>query len=103
MITSLWGRVALASAIILVSQNAWAQQQCSQRHHVVEHLAKKYQEAQVAVGVTGKGALVEVLTTKDGGTWSILLTNPNGVSCLVASGEGWRVKEHEPAVLDPAT
>ena len=103
MITSLWGRLLLASACIVVSQNAWAQQQCSQRSQVVEHLAKKYQEAQVAVGVTGKGALVEVLTTKDGNTWSILLTKPDGVSCLVASGEGWRIREHDASKLDPTT
>ena len=70
---------------------------------MVEHLAKKFHEAQVAIGVTGKGALVEVLTTKDGNTWSILMTNPNGLSCLVASGEGWRTKEHESAEVDPAT
>ena len=54
-------------------------------------------------GNSAEGALVEVLTTEDGNTWSILLTNPDGVSCLVASGEGWRTKDHAPLDLDPAT
>ncbi len=36
------------------------------------------------------GALVELLTTKDGTTWTIILTSPQGRSCLIASGEGWR-------------
>ena len=108
MIHTRWGKMVLATACVVVSQTVWAdsavaQQQCSQRTQVVEHLAKKYKEAQIAVGVTGKGALVEVLSTEDGGTWSILLTNAQGVSCLVASGEGWRVKEPRLEDLDPAT
>ena len=65
----------LAAAGVVFSQSALAQPQCSQRTQVVEHLAKKFDEAQVAMGVTGKGALVEVLTTEDGDTWSILLTS----------------------------
>ena len=44
----------------------------------------------MAVGVTNKGALVEVLTSADGGTWTIIVTTPQGMSCLVAAGEGWR-------------
>lgn len=70
---------------------------------MVEHLAKNFQEAQVAFGVTGRGALVEVLTTEGGETWSIIFTSPNGVSCLVASGEGWRTKELESTGIDPDT
>jgi len=54
-------------------------------------LAKKYQERRVAVGVTSAGGLVEVLTSADGGTWTILVTAPNGQSCIVSAGEGWRV------------
>ncbi len=47
----------------------------------------------MAVGVTNKGALVEVLTTGDGSTWTIIVSMPNGTSCLFAAGEGWRSME----------
>ncbi len=63
---------------------------CDTRDRVLGHLAKKYGESPVAVGVTSKGALVEVLTSSDGGTWTIILSMPNGTSCLITSGEGWR-------------
>ena len=53
-------------------------------------LAKKYAEAPVGLGVTSMGGLVELLTTKDGLTWTIIVSTPDGASCLVASGEGWR-------------
>ena len=64
---------------------------CLPRADLLAHLAKKYSEAPVAAGMTidGRG-LVEVLTTGDGGTWTIIVTTPQGMSCLVAAGEGWR-------------
>ncbi len=77
-------------------------QACAPRDTVLGHLAKKYGEAPVAIGVTNKGGLVEVLTTSDGNTWTIIVTTPQGLSCFVAAGEGWRsrqpVKPEGPAV-----
>ena len=45
------------------------------------------------------GALLEIVMTPDGATWSMVLTSPGGISCLVATGEGWRwrgPKQEEP-------
>ncbi|MFQ5776195.1 MAG: hypothetical protein ACE5GS_16880 [Kiloniellaceae bacterium] len=42
------------------------------------------------MGVTAEGSLVEVLADATGGTWTIIVTSPEGVSCLILSGEGWR-------------
>ncbi len=74
-------------------------QNCNERDRVLELLAKKYKESPVAAGVTNTGGLVEVLTDGKGGTWTIIITTPQGVSCLVAAGEGWR--EVEPSDADP--
>ncbi len=66
---------------------------CRARDGLLSQLAQKYVEVPVAIGVTGGvagGALIELLTTKDGTTWTLILTSPKGVSCLIASGEGWR-------------
>jgi hypothetical protein len=43
----------------------------------------------VAVGLSTSGSLIEILTSDNGGTWTIMVSRPNGSSCLVASGEGW--------------
>lgn len=64
--------------------------QCDTRQNVLGKLARTYKEAPVAVGVTSTGGLVEVLATGDGDTWTIIVSEPNGLSCLVAAGEGWR-------------
>jgi hypothetical protein len=66
-----------------------AAQVCAARDGLLSQLEKKYGEVPVAIGVAD-GRLVELLTAKDGMTWTIILTSPKGVSCLIASGEGWR-------------
>lgn len=93
--TPLFGTLAFAAALIaaLVSASADAgaqQAPCNQRDDVLGHLAQKYRELPVAVGVTNRGGLVEVLSTGDGKTWTIIISSPDGQACMVASGEGWR-------------
>ncbi len=101
---------ALAAAAILSLPETTARaqtqtpaqaQQCDQRARVIGHLAQKYQETPVAIGVTAAGGMVEVLTTGDGGTWTIILSNPNGTSCLVAAGDGWRALRFDRSANDP--
>ncbi len=95
--------LTLVPVLTLGSFEAAAQTACNPRTEVVGHLAKKYGEAPVAIGVTNKGGLVEVLTTGDGNTWTIIVSMPNGTSCMVAAGEGWRSMERDDAKLAPAT
>ncbi len=79
--------------MILMSNAAAAQSVCGPRNEVVDQLAKKYQELPVAIGVTSLGGLVEVLTSGDGSTWTIIVSLPDGTACMVAAGEGWRTME----------
>ena len=91
----------LAAILAVVSTAALAQSgPCGPRSTVVEALAEEYQEAPVAVGVTSGGGLVEVLSSSDGETWTILVSTPGGLSCLIVAGEGWRPIEFEAALSD---
>jgi hypothetical protein len=74
---------------------------CDQRASIIGHMAEKYREAPVAIGVTSTGGMVEVLTTGDGTTWTIIVSNPNGTSCLIAAGEGWRALRFNTTAADP--
>jgi hypothetical protein len=69
-----------------------AQTICGQRAKFLEHLAKNHNEAPTSIGITNSGQVLEVLSSKDGG-WTIILTHPNGVTCLMASGEAWEPVE----------
>ena len=102
MSTAFWKRMMLASAFALLATAAAAQSPCNQRKEVIGHLAKKYGEVPIAVGVTNKGGLVEVLSTGDGNTWTIIVSTPDGTSCLVAAGEAWRRTEYDSAQAAPS-
>ncbi len=82
---------------------AAAQTACAPRDDVLAQLAKKYSETPIAAGVTNTGGLVEVLTDPKSGTWTIIVTTPQGMSCLVAAGEGWRVIPRTDPRIDPRT
>ncbi len=90
-----------AVAVFLVSSVAMAQVPCDQRDKIVEWLAVKYKEAPIAAGVSSQGSLIEVVSTHDGETWTVIVTSPNGNSCLIASGQGWRAKPHEIDIAEP--
>ncbi len=91
----------LAAALSLAPSEGAAQITCNQRDNVLGHLARKYQEVPVAIGVTDRGGLVEVLSTGDGKTWNIIISTPDGQSCLVAAGEGWRAVPKAAGSADP--
>jgi hypothetical protein len=95
----MWKTLVLGAAFVLASSSAFAAPQCNSRDKVLEFLSEKYSEAPSAIGVTNNGGLVEVLSTGDGNTWSIIITSPQGMSCLVAAGEGWRLIEQ--IAMDP--
>ncbi len=66
------------------------QTRCYPRTDVLEGLARKYGEVQIAGGIASNGWLIEVLAAPDGSTFTIIATSPRGVSCQVSSGEDWR-------------
>ncbi len=96
-----YGTTLLAVALFLVSSAAMAQVPCDQRDKIAEWLAVKYKEAPIAAGVSSNGRLIEVLSTYDGDTWTVIVTSPDGTSCLIASGQGWRAKPHELDIAEP--
>jgi hypothetical protein len=62
---------------------------CASRPEILKQLSNRFKEAPVALGLAKNGSVVEVLTSDDGETWTIMISQPNGSSCLVATGEGW--------------
>ena len=81
--------IALLLGIALLSQPVMAEPADVHRSELIELLGKRYAEVPVAIGLTDKGAMVEVLTTNDGATWTIILTLPTGESGVLGAGEAW--------------
>jgi hypothetical protein len=61
---------------------------CAKRADMVNALGRLYNEKQQSTGLVSPKAAVEVFVS-DTGNWTILATGTNGVSCMMAAGEGW--------------
>ena len=80
---------ALIGAAFLVNTTpANAQSICNKRIEMVTKLETEYQEFVTAIGMAGNGSIVELFVS-DTGSWTLLLSQPNGISCLMAAGENW--------------
>ncbi len=63
--------------------------QCATRDQVVAALATKYGETRNSIGLAANNTLMEVWASEKTGTWTITVTMPSGVTCMVASGQGY--------------
>lgn len=81
---------ALLATMALGPMAAQAQSNsCAQREMIVERLASKYGESRQSAGLNQNNGMVEVFASQETGTWTILVTMPNGISCLMAAGKAW--------------
>jgi hypothetical protein len=54
-------------------------------------LQGKYGESPIAFGVHANGSLMQVFASDAGDTWTVVMTSPKGISCIVAGGSNWNV------------
>ncbi|TIN36355.1 MAG: hypothetical protein E5Y32_28215 [Mesorhizobium sp.] len=79
----------LAGALAVGTNAASAQYQyCVEHRYLVAHLSEQFQERQFAFGLIGQMAIMEVYVA-DSGSWTIIVTDIVGRSCIVAAGEHW--------------
>lgn len=89
-------RIALI-VCMLTAFPAAAQTVCGPRENVISHLEGKYGETQSSSGFSESSrSIIEVYSNEETGTWTIIRSMPNGVSCLVDSGIGFAVSADEP-------
>ncbi len=74
--------------VLLPAHPAGAQAACGDRDKFIILLGESYAERPVAIGLTASGRVVEVFTSPSG-SWTMLVTYPNGVTCVVATGNSW--------------
>jgi len=76
---------------------------CGLRARVLDRLAQRYGETRRGIGLAANNTVMEVFASADTGSWSITVTLPDGVTCLMASGQGFEAMTEElPAKGDPA-
>ena len=81
--------IALAFGMAATAPPAFAQQNCAQRDDVIAKLQDSYSE-QLAFGglqkSRGAQSVMEVWTSEETGSYTVLVTHANGLSCIVAVG-----------------
>ncbi len=99
--------IATGAVLALTTVTATAQQQqgrnCAPRDAVVDRLASGYGESRQSMGLGANNQVVEVFASSKTGTWTITVTMPNGLTCLVASGQAFEeLAEALPDITDDA-
>lgn len=84
------GALAALLAYVAAPRPANGQMVCDERDKVMETLMRTSGESPAAIGLGERGQLLEIVSTLDGATWSAVVHNPDGTSCLVATGTDWQ-------------
>jgi hypothetical protein len=80
--------ILLIVVLLLWALSSQAQQRCWARPHVVEFLTEHHGESVIVRGLTAgvNQRIFELFSNPTKRTWTIVLTDPAGNSCLQGSG-----------------
>jgi hypothetical protein len=86
--------VRIATALTLLAATpaaaaAESRQACAKRALVVQKLEERFGETLRSLGLHRDDGVVEIYSSEETGTWTILMTHPDGMSCLIAAGQRW--------------
>jgi hypothetical protein len=86
--------LAVAAVIVALAVPAPANAMtCGPRTTVVKKLANHYKEKQAAIGLAADGRLIEVWVNPKSRGFTVMLTTPLMVSCIVATGKAMEIDE----------
>ena len=87
-------KAAVATATLMIAAAPLAAQSangpCGQREYFVDQLVDTYQEQPVAGGLQSEDSLVEIWASKETGSFTILVTDPAGMTCVAFTGEDFQ-------------
>ena len=92
------------SLMVLAADTARSERarNCAARQVVLERLHNTYGESRQAIGLGSNSIVIEVFASFRTGTWTITATLPNGLTCLVASGQAYEALAEDVPEGDPA-
>ncbi len=66
-----------------------AQPVCMPHDELTERLYATFAEVPAANAIANNGALVELFATRDRSSWTLAMTRPGGMRCVLVAGEAW--------------
>ena len=81
--------VFAAISLVSIAGNAEAAPQCGDHDKIVDVLGHKFKETRRVMGVVNSKAVMEIFMSPQG-TWTMVITDTRGISCVTAAGEEWQ-------------
>ncbi|PRD52186.1 hypothetical protein [Phyllobacterium myrsinacearum] len=91
--------ISVLAAILITASGTTANAQdivCAKHALIVEYLKGEFQELQRAFGLVGDKAILELFLSPHGATWTIVITDVSGRSCILAAGDSWEQRLEVP-------
>ena len=85
-------RLLIASAVVPLSLALAGTTQaavCMPHEAAVANLEQNFGQQVAGIGLAGRGQAMVELFVGSSGSWTILVTRTNGMSCVASSGEDW--------------
>lgn len=79
--------LSVAAGLLGGVTQANAQQLCQPTEVVTSTLTENYGEHEIFGGLDAQERLVQMYLNPETGTWTAVMSTPNGISCVVAAGE----------------
>jgi hypothetical protein len=92
-------KVLVLGLAAIMPASASAQVACGSRDALVAKLSENYGEVRRGGGISSPTEIFEIWASEATGSWTILKSTPNGLSCIMAVGVGW---QDETGDLTPA-
>lgn len=92
-------RYFLTACAMTLAPPAFAETQCADHDDLAKALADQYGEQQRFIGIDTAGNLLEMWVSP-GGTFTALLTQPGGLTCVVAAGNAGNIIAATPQGVD---
>lgn len=84
--------ITAAALAVTIATPAWAQGMiCGSREAVKDRLTNYFSETRVGFGMGSGGNVVEIWANLDTGSWTVTITTPNGMTCLIRSGQSFEL------------
>jgi hypothetical protein len=89
--------ITVIAALAILSPGAVRAQKatgppCGDRKIIVRNLHHSFGEILVGYGLSNAGTIIEIYAGR-AGTWTMISTGPDRMTCIVATGEGWETTD----------
>ena len=84
--------LAIVAGVVLPAAHAQAQMVCGKRADIIRQLNERYGETRRSMGLAQGQGVVELYASEETGSWTILMTNPRGIACMMAAGQAFQIE-----------